>query len=69
MACNKTNYKTLDYCSEDTLNFNFLKIVGLFSPSHFEYDFSRKLFLIVSYLLTDQISLSDCFYLENNISF
>ena len=61
MAYNKNRlYKTLDNCSVDMLNFNFLeKSLGLNSPSHFEFDFSRKLFLIVSHLLTDQIPLSD----------
>ena len=41
-------------------NFNFPeKGLGLVSPPHFVYDFSRKCFLC--YILsTDQISLSDC---------
>ena len=64
MACNKNKmYKTLDYSSRDMLNFNFLeKGPGLVSPPHLEYDFLGKLFLIVSYLLTDQMSLSDGLY-------
>ena len=38
---------------------NFLeKGLGLVSPPHFVYDFSRKSYI----LLTDQISLSDCRY-------
>ena len=43
------------------LNFSFPeKGLGLVSPPHFVYDFSRVMFL--SYiLLTDQISLSDYF--------
>ena len=54
MAYNKNKpYKTLDYCSRDMLNFNFLeKALGLVFTPHFEYDFSGKLFLIVSHLLT-----------------
>ena len=43
------------------LNFNFSeKGLGLVLPSHFLYDFSRKMFLML--LSTDQISLSDCLY-------
>ena len=44
------------------LNFDFLeKGLGLVSPSHFMYDYSRK--MCYSYiLLPDQISLPDCFY-------
>ena len=47
------------------LNFNFSeKGLGLVSPPHFANDFSRKMFLILHInLLTDQISLSDCFYI------
>ena len=47
------------------LNFNFLeKGLGLVSPLHFVYDFSRKMFHILHSinLLTDQISLADCLY-------
>ena len=37
--------KTLDYWSRDMLNFNISeKGLGLVSPPHFVYDFSRKLF-------------------------
>ena len=44
------------------LNFNFSeKGLGLVSPPHFVYDFSRKMFPCYV-LLTDQISLSDCLY-------
>ena len=40
--------KTLDYWSRDRLNFIFLeKGLGLVSPPHFEYDFSRKIFLML----------------------
>ena len=40
--------KTLDYWSRAMLNFDFLeKSLGLVSPPHFEYDFSRKIFLIL----------------------
>ena len=42
----KTNYKTLEYWSRDTLNFDFSeKGLGLVSPPHFVYDLSRKMFL------------------------
>ena len=45
------------------LNFDFLeKGLGIVSPPHFVCDFLRKMFLMF-YLLTDQISLSDCLYL------
>ena len=41
-------YKTLDYWSRDMLNFNFSeKGLGLVSPPHFVYDFSRKMFLML----------------------
>ena len=41
------------------LNFNFSKKgLGRAFPPHFVYDFSRKMFL----MLTDQISLFDCLY-------
>ena len=40
--------KTLDYWSRDMLNFDFLqKGLGLVSPPHFRYDFSRKIFLML----------------------
>ena len=60
LAYNKNKlYKTLDYCSRDILNFEFLeKCLGIVSSSHFVYDFSRKMFLC--YILSiDQISLPD----------
>ena len=41
-------YKTLGYWSRDTLNFNFSEIsLGLVSPTHFVYDFSQKMFLML----------------------
>ena len=42
-------YKTLDYRSRDMLNFRFLEMdgLGLVSPPHFVYDFSRKIFLML----------------------
>ena len=41
-------YKTLDYWSGDMLNLNFpKKSLGLVSPPHFAYDFSRKLLLML----------------------
>ena len=44
------------------LNFIFLKKgLGIVSPPHFVYDFSRKMFLKL-YSLTDQIPLPDCLY-------
>ena len=59
-------YKSLDYWSRDTLNFDFSKKgLGLLSPPHFVHGFSRKLFPMlhsIKILLTDQISLSDCLY-------
>ena len=40
--------KPLDYCSRNALNFDFLeKGLGIGSPSHFAYDFSRKMFHIL----------------------
>ena len=49
MPYNKNKlYKALDYWSRDTLNFTFSeKRLGLVSSSHFEYDFSRKIFLML----------------------
>ena len=49
LAYNKNKlYKTLDYWSRDILNFNFVeKGLGLVSLSHFAYDFSRKMFLML----------------------
>ena len=47
------------------LDYNFSeKGLGLVSPAHFVYDFSRKLFLVLhsTDLRTDQISLSDYLY-------
>ena len=41
-------HKALDYCSRDTLNFNFSKKgLGLISQPHFVYDFSKKIFLML----------------------
>ena len=41
-------YKILDYWSRDTLKFDFLeKSIGTVSPPHFEYDFLRKIFLVL----------------------
>ena len=41
-------YKTLDYRSRDMLNSNISeKVLGLVSPPHFVYDFSRKLLHIL----------------------
>ena len=49
MAHNKNKlYKTLGYWSRDILNFNFSeKGLGLDSTSHFVYDFSGKMFLML----------------------
>ena len=49
MAYNKNKlYKTLGYLSRDMLNFNFSeKGLGLVSPPHFVYDFSKKMFLVL----------------------
>ena len=41
-------YQALDYWSKDMLNFNFLeKGLGMFSPPHFVYGFSSKIFPIL----------------------
>ena len=49
LAYNKNKlYVTLDYWSRDMLNFDFLKRVWkIVPPPYFEYDFSRKLFLML----------------------
>ena len=40
-------YKSLDYRSIDMLNFDFLeKGLGIVSPAHFVYNFSRKMFFM-----------------------
>ena len=45
------------------LKFDFFeKGLGMFSPLHFVYDISRKMFLVLYILISEQISLSDCFY-------
>ena len=38
------------------------KGLGIVSPPHFVYDFSRKIFIILYSFLTDQILWSDCLY-------
>ena len=44
----KTRLKTFKYWSCDLLNFKFLeKELGIVSPPHFVYDFSRKMFLML----------------------
>ena len=44
------------------LNFDFAeKGVGIVSPPYFEYDISRKMFLML-HSITDQISSGDCHY-------
>ena len=56
-------YKTVDHWSSVVLTFDFLeKSLGIVSPPHFKYVFSRKRFSCYI-LLTDQISLSDCLYI------
>ena len=41
-------YKTFDYSSRDMLNFDFSERgLGIDSPSHLVYDFSRKIFLML----------------------
>ena len=49
LACNKNKLcKTLDYWFREMLNFDFLeKGLERVSPPHFEYDFSRKMFLML----------------------
>ena len=45
--------KTLDYCSRNMLNFDFLEEdLGIVFSLHFVYGFSRKMFLI-NILLTE----------------
>ena len=45
--------KTLDCWSRDTLNFDFMeKGLGIVFPTHFVYDFSRKIYHIIFYRLT-----------------
>ena len=46
---NKTKlYKTVNYWSRDILNFDFLKKgLGIVSPTHFVFDFSRKIFFML----------------------
>ena len=45
------------------LNFdNLKKVLGIVSPSHFVYDFSKKICFSCYALLTDQISLPDYLY-------
>ena len=44
----KKLYKTSEYASRDMLNFNFSeKGLGLVFPPHFEYNFSRKMLLML----------------------
>ena len=52
MACKKIKlYKTLDYWSKDMLNLVFLeKGLGIVSPPHYVYDFSRKIFLMLYFI-------------------
>ena len=53
-------YKTLDYWSRDMSNLNFSeKGLGLISPAHSVNGFSKKK-MTCYVLLTDQVSLSDC---------
>ena len=49
LAKNKNKiYKTLEYWFRDILNFDVLeKGLGIVSPRHFLYDFSRKMFLML----------------------
>ena len=61
--------ETLDYGSRDMLNFDFSeKGLGIVSPPHFVYGFSRNMFQEKCYIpLTDQISLSDFLYVLDNM--
>ena len=55
-------FKTFHYWSRDMINFEFLeKGLGIVSPAHFVNDFSKQCSSCYA-LLTDQISLSGCFY-------
>ena len=41
-------FKTLHYWPRNMLNFEFLdRVLGMVSPVHFVYDFSRKMFLML----------------------
>ena len=63
LAYNKNKLcKTLAFWSRNIFNFDFIEnSLGIVSPPHFAYDFSRKMFLIL-YYITDQISWSDFLY-------
>ena len=49
LAYNKNElYGTLDYWSRDMLNFDFWENgLGIVSPPHFVYEFSRRMFLLL----------------------
>ena len=49
LAYNKNElYETLDYWSRDMLNFDFWENgLGIVSPPHFVYEFSRRMFLLL----------------------
>ena len=66
LAYNKNKlYKTLDYWSKDMLKFNFSeKGLGLVSPPHFAYDFSRKILLMLHSINGPNFNVSLCLHLE-----
>ena len=44
-------YKIPGYWSREILSFDFLeKVLGLVSPSHFVYDFSKEIFLMLYFI-------------------
>ena len=44
-------YKPLDHWSKDMINFEFSELhLGLVSPPHFVYEFSRKMFLMLHFI-------------------
>ena len=51
-TCNKNKFYNISDCFfRDTLNFHsFIKSLGLASPPHFVYDFSRKIFFISHFI-------------------
>ena len=55
---NKKSNKTLDYWPRDTLNFFLEKGLGMVSLSHFAYDFSRKMFLMLPVTIAQKMKFS-----------
>ena len=66
LAYNKNKlYRTLDYWSRDLLDFDFLeKVLGIFSPPHFVYGFSRKMFPTLHFINTPSFSVCFLYFLK-----